>query len=421
VRRAIAPVIAVVAMAVSLRCETAWAGGLTETLPRNTFLLDLSFYTSQLSYAYDDDGELRPLFDEIPRYEPGGGLQGTIIPDVDVGFGILVPQLQYGILDELSVGIGIPVVLYTEIEPRLSWIPGDYQWTLGRAFTEQDFWEWAESMGQPRPGRVTTNRGVLADMVLGVRYRFTDDIPALRRAGLAAALTLMGSLPTGEEADPEEVVTAGTTSWDLHSQGELCVHLSVEEAFQGALDGRLTIGLDFFYEAFFRHEYTTPRGERNPLLLTYQPYVGDTYTLDPGDFLGATVQVEGVPYRGPARATWLVGRDPERARALPPILTLSARYTFTYVYQSDWESDSELWDWARERTWRPGYKNILAFGLSVSFLRLGAPLSVYVRYRNQTWIGGRNTRAANVWTFGLQVPFQIWGRRGRSEEEEERE
>ena len=80
---------------------SARAGGLTETLPRNTFMLDVSFYFSQLSHAYDNDGNLRPLFDELPRYEPGGGLQGTIIPEVDVTYNILALQLQYGI-----VGLG---------------------------------------------------------------------------------------------------------------------------------------------------------------------------------------------------------------------------------------------------------------------------------------------------------------------------
>jgi len=134
--------------------------------------------------------------------------------------------------------------------------------------------------------------------------------------------------------------------------------------------------------------------------------------------MGASIQIQGVPYRGPARATWLVGRDPERARNLPPIMNVTLRYTFNYVFQSDWESDSELWDWGRERTWRPGYKNILTFRVSFSFLRLGAPLIIYGQYRNQSWLGGRNTRAANVWTVGMMVPFQIWGGRGGSEEEE---
>lgn len=394
----------------------ARAGGLTETLPRNTFLLDVSFYLSQLSYAYDNEGNLRPLFDEMPRYEPGGGLQGTIIPAVDVTYGILAPQLQYGITDYLSVGLGVPIALFTEVEPRLRWETGDYYWPLGRSYTEEDFWGWAESMGQPKPGYWYGNQGVPGDMILGLRYRFTDHIPAFQRAGWAMALMIMGALPTGEPADPEEVVTAGTTSWDLHSQGELNFHLAIDKFFRDRLDGRLTISLDLFYEIFFRHEYQTPRGERHPLLLSFAPYAGDTYTLDPGDFIGGSIRIEGVPYRGPARATWLVGHDPERARALPPILTISAMYTFTYVFQSDWESDSPLWDWGREETWRPGYKNILTFQLNISFLRLGAPIQLYVRYRNQTWIGGRNVRAADVWTFGLQAPFQIWGRGGRTDE-----
>ena len=59
---------------------------------------------------YDDTGRLTPLIDEIERYEPGGGWQGTIVPDVLVHYGVLVSQLQYGLLDDLSLGPGTTLV-----------------------------------------------------------------------------------------------------------------------------------------------------------------------------------------------------------------------------------------------------------------------------------------------------------------------
>lgn len=386
----------------------ASAGGLTETLPQGTFMLDEAFYLSSLSHMYDDDGELRPLIPEFVRYEPGGGWQGTIIPEAFVRYGILVNQLQYGILDYLSVGIAIPVVLLNTVRPDLQWVEGNYQPSIGRAYSEEDFWAWAASMGQPRPGDWSGNVGVLGDVVLGLRYRFTDHFPWLEEHEVAMALSVLGALPTGTPPDPEEVVAAGTTSWDLHSQGELCFHLSIDRFFEESLDGRLVLSLDFFYEFLFRHEYQTPRGDRHPLLLSYAQYVGETYTIDPGDFYGGSLQAEVVPWRGPALATWLCGSDPARAAALPPLLSFWVRYTHVRLGQTDWESGSPQWDWQRERAWRPGYKNILTAQATVSLLRVGAPLQLYARYRNLTWIGGRNSRAADVWTFGVRVPARFW-------------
>ncbi len=389
----------------------SWASpasaGFTDTPPADTFLLDTSFFVADLTHAYDNEGRLRPLLDPIPRYEPGGGLQGTLVPEAHVRFMVLVQQVYLGLLDSLTVGFGIPVVLRTTVDPGLRWVPGDYQPPLGRPYSEEDFWAWAASMGQPRPGPWVGNRGVLGDVVLGVRWRFSDHVDWLARRGLRLAVTVMAALPTGRPPDPEEVTAAGTTSWDLHAQGELAVHLSVERTFP-EVDDRLTVGLDGFYEVLFRHRYRTPTGTKHPLLLNRRPYVGETYTLDPGDFSGISLQVEGVPWKGPARASWITGGDEARARRLPPLVTLAVRYTHVHLGQSDWESDSALWDWEQERSWRPGYKNVLSLQGTVSLLRLGVPLDVYGGYRNQTWIGGKNCRASNVWFTGVRVPLKFW-------------
>lgn len=386
----------------------ARAEGMTETLPAGTFLLDEGLYLSSLTHMYDDDGDLRPLIENIERYEPGGGWQGTIIPDARVEYCILANQLQYGVTDSLSVGIGVPVVLWTKVRPALRWVTGDYQASIGRPYSEQDFWSWAASMGQPRPGDWNGNEGTLADIGLGARYRVSDHLPALRRPEIAIAVTVTGALPTGSSFDPEEVVSAGTTSWDLHSAGELGAHLAVDKLFRRSLDGRLALSAEVFYEIFFRHQYDTPRGEKHPLLVNDAPYVGDTYTIDPGDFWGGSLQVDVAPIRGPGTPTWITRHDAARTAALPPMLSLGVRYTFVGIGQSDWESDSAQWDYRHERTWKPGFKNILTGQITLSLLRVGVPAQLYTRYRNLTWIGGRNSRAANVWTFGLQVPARFW-------------
>ncbi|NOZ00794.1 MAG: hypothetical protein GXP54_02765 [Deltaproteobacteria bacterium] len=346
--------------------------------------------------------------DPIERYEPGGGKQGTITAHPDAEYDIFVARLQYGILDNLSVGIGFPVVLRTFVDPVLGWIPGDYQPQIGRPYSEQDFWEWAADMGQGRPGTWTGNRGRLSDIVLGARLRWSDWFDAFDKAGVGASLSIYGAIPTGKPADPEEVAAVGTTMWDLSFQGQLSIHLSFDKTFKRELDDRLTLGLDVFYDVFFEQERTSPRGVKNPLLLNYAPYIGDTYTIDPGDFTGFSVRADVVPYRGPAWDTWITKGDVVMANRLPPIIALSVVYTFTHLQQSYWYSDYEPWDWDREKLWKPGYKNILVFGATFSFFRLGAPLQLYVTYRTSTLIPGKNTRAADAISVGLRLPLKFW-------------
>jgi hypothetical protein len=382
--------------------RAALAGGFTETLPRNTFLFDIGYSHSLLKNAYDNDGNKTQLIDPLYRYEPGGGLQGIVLPDASVTFDLMILQLRYGLLDNLTVAIGIPVVLRTRVEPRLGWVSGDYQWPMGRSYSEQDFWDWAASMGQPKPGTWSGNQGALSDIVLGFRYRFSDHFATLTRHGIGMALTAYGALPTGSPKDPEEIVAVGTTSWELHFQGEIGVHLAVDKSF---FAGRLTVGLELFYEALLKHRYQTPRGTRHPLVLNLAPYVGETYTLDPGDFFGFSVQIDLVALQGPARESWITKGDAARAASLPAVLTFSLRYTHTHLGQSDWDSSSALWDWTQEKLWRPGYKNILAATLVGSFLRLGVPLQVYATYQTMSLLPGKNSRATDVLSVGLRAPW----------------
>ncbi|MBI2058523.1 MAG: hypothetical protein HYT87_02000 [Nitrospirae bacterium] len=381
--------------------------GFTETAPKGVFLIDESINFSRVDSMFDNRGRPRPLADDLVRYEPGGGLQGVITVDAVSRYTILVNQLHYGLTPSMTLGVGIPVVVETTIDPGLGWIPGDYQPGLGRSYNEQDFWEWAASMGQPRPGAITGNKGVLADSFVGVRYRFSDRFPWFAERSLASSLTVFGAIPTGRPPEPEEVVASGTTAWDLHFQGEYGTHLAVDKNFPGWLDGRWSFGVDTFYEMLIPHEYTTPTGSENPLILTQSPYAGATYVLDPGDFLGLSLQTEFVAWRGAPRATWLNRRDPAAADRFPPILQLGMRYTFNALGQSDWQSDSEIWEWDREKLWRPGYKNILTPQITLSLLRVGIPLQAYAYYRNITWIPGKNSRAVDTFIFGARVPLKF--------------
>lgn len=394
--------------ALAAATPSALALGLTETVPAGLLMIDEQLILSRLSQRWNDDGELAPLIDPIERYEPGGGLQGVLQPRADVSYRVLLSQLQLGLLDDLTLAVALPVVLSTDVTLDLGWTPGDYQSSLGRPYGEADFWEWAASMGQPRPKSWRGNEGTLADTVCGVRWRFSDRVPWLREHGAALALQLMASLPTGHPPDPERVAVAGTTSWDLHSQGELAAHLLADLPLPDGLSSRLALSVDLFYEALLEHEYDSPEGTLNPLLMRHAPYIGPTYRLDPGDFSGASVQVDAVPWPGPVLSTWLVGGDAAAAARLPPVLTVGLRYTHTHLGQSDWSSDSPLWDWQQEQLWRPGYKNTLTARAVLSGLRWGVPLQLHVGWRNQTWLPGRNSRAANVLSVGVQVPVPVW-------------
>ena len=386
----------------------AAAKGFTQTAPKNTFIIDEGYTLSWVDRAWDNHGRPTALAEDIERYEPGGGKQGVLLVDPRARYQLMVTKIQYGILDNLTLALGIPVVIDTVVDPRLSWEPGDYMHQLGRPYSEEDFWAWAGSMGQSRPTRWTGNRGALSDLVVGVRFRWSDYVPALLKAAVDSSITITGAIPTGRAADPEEVVSLGTTMWDLHTQGDLTFHMGWDKHFPDTLDGRLTLGLDLFYEVFFERSRKAATGTLHPLLLNQAPYVGRTYKVKPGDFAGVSFEITGAPYMGPARATWLNGYDLLKARNLPPILSVALLYSFVSLQQSDWRSDLPLWDWERERLWRPGYKNILEGRVTLSLLRLGVPLQVYASYRTLSLIPGRNCRAADILSTGIQIPLKFW-------------
>lgn len=405
--RAPARALAVVALLAAFSAATPARAKQAETLPKGTFLLDVTYSYSWVKQAFDNHGKKAPLIEPLYRYEPGGGLQGIIIPDADVTFQLLIPSIKYGITDFLTVAFAAPVVLRTKIEPRLGWISGDYYWTLGRSYSADDFWAWAESMGQPKPGNWLGNEGVLSDLVLGARYRLTHHLPRLERLGWMLGLTAYAVIPTGRQKDPEEVASAGTTSWELHFQGDVGFHLSVDKVFRG-LQSRLTLSLDVFYEAFYPHTFRAGKGTKNPLIQTQAPYTGDTYRVNPGDFAGAGIYIEGVPWLGPTTSNWLTRRDPAGGASFPPLLTVTLGFVFTYVQQTDFQSDSKIWDWTQEKPWRPGYKNRLILDVQLSFLRLGAPFMLYLSLKNLSWIPGKNIRPADVFMVGLRAPLKFW-------------
>ena len=397
-------------LALALVCIAAPALAMeTQVLPKSTWMLDVSYMYSGIDKQWDGDRRPTSLIAEIPRYEPGGGLQGILRARPQATFHFLLLQLMYGITDRLSAAVYLPIVLNTHITTNLSWEPGDYQSQLGRAYSEDDFWAWAASMGQPRvPDTWDGNQGRISDIVLAGRY-LLPEVGFMKQTGFRWAATLQVALPTGSNMDPELAVSAGTNLWELHSAGTIEVHLAADQPFLED-DGikRGNVGVDLFYAAFLPRKYQSGTGALNPLLNNFAPYVGEDYWIDGGDWFGATLSADVVPIIGPTRASIVSGNDLEKAKTLPPLLTLTLGYTHIRTLQSYWRSESALWSWDREKMWQPGEKNIVKGTVTFSFLRLGVPLQVYASYRSQDLIPGRYTRPANVFTAGVRAVMKFW-------------
>lgn len=383
--------------------------GETQTLPAGTFVLDSSFLTSHLDKRFDGNGNAQPLLDPVRRYEPGAGLQGVLTGRPVVSFQVLVMQLLYGITDNWLVAVGLPLVVNMKVTTNLGWEPGDYQPSLGRRYSQSDFWAWAGSLGQPKPPDVWQgNAWSPADMIVGTRYR----IPRwgfLETLGLDVAGHVQFAIPTGADAQPEEVIGPGTNAWELHNYADAEFHLAADRHFwrDGLID-RFNVGADVFYGWYRSRTYTTPRGTLNPLLLTYQPYVGDTYVIDPGDWLSGTVYAEFAPIIGPTRASIVSGGSLEKAEALPPLVNVLVSYQHIHCFASHWESPSAQWNYDREKNWGDGYKNAVRANLNVSLLRVGLPLQLYANYRNVSLIPGKNIRPADTLAFGVRLLLKFW-------------
>lgn len=393
-------------------CLAATSGHALETqvLPKGAWMVDVSWLKSSIDKQWSGERRALSLIDDIPRYEPGGGLQGILRARPKADFDFLLVQLMYGITDRLAVGVYVPIVLNMVVTTNLSWEPGDYQSQLGRQYSEDDFWAWAASMGQPRvPAQWTGKTPSVADIVLGGKF-LLPEFDWMKEHHFRWSTQLQVALPTGSNFDPEEAVSAGTNLWELHTAGDVEVHLAADKQFFVDENGiaRFSLGADAFYALFRPRTYTAGHGKKNPLLNNIADFVGDTYIVDGGDWLAGTLSFDVVPIIGPTRASIVSGGDLEKANRLPPLLTLTAGFTHIETFQSDWRSNSPLWDWDREKFWKPGEKNMVRVVATVSFLRLGAPLQAYVSYRTQDLIPGRYTRPASVFSVGVRALLKFW-------------
>lgn len=385
-------------------------GAETTVLPRGVFLLDAAYVDTHLDRQWSGTGTAVPLVDDNPRYEPGGGLQGILRARPEVRFRVLFLQLLYGITDRLLVGVVAPLIIDTTIQTHLSWQPGDYSSALGRAYSEEDFWQWAQSMGQPRvPDRWTGNSMTWSDISLVARSLLPEP-QWLEARHFRWSGTLQAALPTGTNFDPEAVVSAGTNLWELHAAGDLEAHVAMDQSFFVDGDGlaRLNLGADLFASWFRPRTYRAGKGTVNPLLNDFAPYVGDTYSVWPGAWVGGTVSADVTPIIGPSRASLVSGYSAEKAARLPALLSLNVGLTGIATAQSTWQSQSVVFDWDHEKAWQPGQKFIAKATLTLSLMRLGVPLQVYAGARLGSLLPGRYTRPSDAYTAGVRAFFSFW-------------
>jgi len=381
----------------------------TQVLPQGTFMLDAAYMYSTIDKQWNGEGKAIPLIEELRRYEPGAGLQGVLSPRPKAEFDFLMLQLMYGITDRLSVAAYVPIVLRTRVTTNISWTPGDYQSTLGRPYSLEDFWGWAASMGQPRVPDSWTGGPKLADIVIGGRY-LLPEFEWMKKFNFRWATSLQVALPTGQNFDPEEAISVGTNMWELHAAGDVEAHLSADKQFFVDTHGiyRINLGADIWYAFMRPREYKGGHGLKNPLLNNTAPITGDTYIVDGGDWIAGTVSADFVPWIGPELDNFITRGDMNRAASLPPMLTFTFSYSRIQTFQSDWRSNSPLWDYDREKYWQPGSKNILKGTVTLSLLRVGVPIQIYARYQAGDWIPGRYSRPANIFSTGIRVIAKFW-------------
>lgn len=381
----------------------------TQVLPQSTFIFDFAYWRSSIDKQWSGDRKGVSLIDDNRRYEPGAGLQGILRANPKAEFDFLVAQIMYGITDKLTAAVYVPIVLRSEVTTNLSWEPGDYQSALGRSYSFDDFWGWAGSLGQPRVPDTWQGGVKLGDIIVALRYQLPS-FEWMTQNHFRWAATLQGAIPTGTNFDPEEAVSVGTNLWELHAAGDIEAHLAADKHFFVDETGnyRLNIGADVFYSFFRPREYTAGKGTKNPLLNNNAPYIGEKYWVDGGDWIGGTVSVDVAPFFGPSRPSIVSGYDAKKAEALPPMVMITLSYTRIQTFQSNWTSESALWDYDREKYWQPGEKNILRGTLTVSLLRVGVPVQIYARYQSGDIIPGRYTRPANIFSVGAKLVAKFW-------------
>ena len=131
---------------------------------------------------------------------------------------VLLTRLAVGITDWLSFGLIFPYALKQETRLNLDWRSGDFIPEFNREMSEDDFWDWASGLGQPKP-KDWSDSGRPGDVILALLAN------VVREDWVQITFLTFGNTFTGEAADPEQLGAVGTSGFDFITNGDLGFHL----------------------------------------------------------------------------------------------------------------------------------------------------------------------------------------------------
>ena len=376
--------------------------GIADTPPQGIVVLESTFVRSEVDRRYGDGGRELDLADPVERFAPTGEFQGNLLIPGTHRVQAVVTRMAIGVTDEIALGVVVPYFVEQKTRLNLGWEPGDFIPEFDRVMTQDDFWDWAGGLGQPRPENWRgTSR--LGDVILAAL------VNVVREPGIQVTALMFGNTFTGGEAPPEQLGSNGTSGFHLITNGDLGLHLLSDWSLPDHpwLD-RFTFSLDLYYEFFLPRTRPTPRGLVHPLILLEAPFVGDSYEVDRGDIFGAAPSLSVDLVRGPRGTTWLTEKNPALQDAFPAVLSFRVRYNPFRTFDTRYTSESPVWDSEQEEDNRALYKNSITLGLNPSLLRVGVPVDLTAAYLSQTWLPGRAFRPTDAWQIGARLYYSVY-------------
>lgn len=375
--------------------------GWADTLPKHGMVIETSFLSNVVQMQFDERRQEEAL-EEIDMYAPTGEFLGTIVANAEALTQTVLTKIAVGVTDRLTMAIAIPLVTYQRVDLGLGWTEGDFSNDLGRPYSEDDFWAWAGSMGQPRPPNWKNADVTVGDIIVVMIYNFVNR-PRF-------AFSTMGFLNTGSgrDSDPEILGSVGTSMFDFGFMGDIGLHALIDFKFPDyRFLRRATLSFEPFYEHFWERRFKAPKGKYNPLIANDAPYTGNRYAMQPGDFYGLNAGINIELIKGPKKPSWLTRANPEFQEMMPALVSIDLLFNSMVTFDSIYESKSEVWNDDMEEDHAAADKFTLGAKVTLSLLRYGIPLDLFGRYSNQEIIAGKNFRPVIGWEIGARIYYSL--------------
>ena len=384
----------------TLHAPSAHAGW-ADTLPKHGVIIETGYSERVIATQFSGHGKDEPLAD-FDMYAPTGEYLGTIVAPARAVTTTWLVKTAVGITDRFTFAVAVPIISERLTRLNLDWTEGDFSNDLGRPYSEDDFWQWANSMGQPTPTDWESDV-TLSDIALAGFYNF------FKNKNLTFSLLGLVNTRTGEEADVEVLGSYGTTFYELGVAGDLGVHALFDFKFPETLFDRVTLSAEVFYEYFFERKFKASQGIENPLVLNDAPFIGDSYRIKPGDYYGYGIGIDVGLIKGSDRPSWLTRSDPEFQKFLPPLLSVGVSMHNLYSLRAKFHSESEQWDDEQEADGLNKEQRRFTFAgkVTVSLLRYGLPLDIFATYMNQDLIKGKNFRPITGFELGFRIYYSF--------------